>query len=135
MLGPVEEEPKGGLHKLEWQIQVSLRKASALKMTKEKVTQTRIWGFPKIGVPYLGGVPLRGFYSIWGTKGVFWEYPFTFQHLSALRESSTSSRVFGHGSKPVISQSSWPSVGIGVGIGELEWQYCGSSTSSSKAEQ
>ena len=26
-------------------------------------------GFPKIGVPVFGGVPLRGFYSIWGIKG------------------------------------------------------------------
>ena len=35
----------------------------------------RFGGFPKIGgVPFLG-VPLRGFYSIWGITGVplFWE--------------------------------------------------------------
>ena len=28
-----------------------------------------IWGFPKIGVPFVG-VPLRAFYSIWGIQGV-----------------------------------------------------------------
>ena len=30
---------------------------------------SRIWGFPKIGVPLLG-IPLRGFYSLWGIKRV-----------------------------------------------------------------
>ena len=42
----------------------------AFKKLKTGCPRTLTWGFPENrGTPFLG-VPLRGFYSVWGIKGV-----------------------------------------------------------------